>query len=158
MKKRCISCHKIKSLEDFHKHSEMKDGHLNKCKPCVRKYVSERVAVLSKDPTWLLKERERQRKKEAKRRNEGRVRKETPEEARKRTTKWRLKHAHKRKAHCLVNSALRNGALIAKPCHCGAKAQAHHDDYGKPLEVDWLCPKHHAERHVELRNKQLLIA
>lgn len=30
---------------------------------------------------------------------------------------------------------------------CGVKAEAHHEDYSKPLEVRWLCKKHHAEAH-----------
>lgn len=30
---------------------------------------------------------------------------------------------------------------------CGAKAQAHHTDYNKPLKVRMLCPKHHAQQH-----------
>ena len=24
---------------------------------------------------------------------------------------------------------------------------AHHEDYGRPLAVRWLCPAHHAEIH-----------
>jgi ribosomal protein S27AE len=39
--------------------------------------------------------------------------------------------------------------LIKQPCEvCGnLKAQAHHDDYSKPLQVRWLCQKHHTEHH-----------
>ncbi len=55
----------------------------------------------------------------------------------------------KKKASEAVNNAVRDGRLSKKPCEvCGdVKAQAHHDDYSKPLEVRWLCPKHHAEWH-----------
>ena len=39
------------------------------------------------------------------------------------------------------------------PCEvCGErKTHAHHDDYSKPLEVKWLCKKHHDEHHREER-------
>lgn len=39
--------------------------------------------------------------------------------------------------------------LERKPCEaCGAeRAEAHHDDYSKPLSVRWLCKRHHAEHH-----------
>lgn len=54
----------------------------------------------------------------------------------------------KRAAVNAVNNAIRDGRLVRQPCEaCGAKAQAHHDDYGKPLDVRWLCPTHHAEWH-----------
>lgn len=55
----------------------------------------------------------------------------------------------KRKAHAIVGNAIRDGRLLREPCEvCGTKdAQAHHDDYGKPLEVRWLCTTHHAEWH-----------
>jgi hypothetical protein len=47
-----------------------------------------------------------------------------------------------------VLTAKRNGTLKVQPCEkCGKKAQAHHDDYSKPLDVRWLCPVHHAEHH-----------
>ncbi len=54
----------------------------------------------------------------------------------------------KRAAHIAVGNALRDGKLKRQPCEvCGAVAQAHHDDYSKPLAVRWLCTKHHAEWH-----------
>lgn len=51
-----------------------------------------------------------------------------------------------------VEYALKSGKMTRKPCErCGAlNAQAHHDDYSRPLEVMWLCPKDHKERHREL--------
>jgi hypothetical protein len=49
----------------------------------------------------------------------------------------------------------RNAArtLDRKPCEiCGAeKADAHHDDYSKPLDVRWLCETHHSEHHRKFR-------
>lgn len=54
----------------------------------------------------------------------------------------------KRAAHIAAGNAIRDGKLIRHPCEvCGAKAQAHHDDYSKPLDVRWLCSTHHAEWH-----------
>jgi len=55
----------------------------------------------------------------------------------------------KRKAHIAVGNALRDGKLKPDNCEiCGnPKAQAHHDDYSKPLDVRWLCTTHHAEWH-----------
>ena len=55
----------------------------------------------------------------------------------------------KRRAHNLVEHALRDGRLIRNPCEvCGDQAtQAHHDDYSRPLDVRWLCTTHHAEWH-----------
>lgn len=51
-----------------------------------------------------------------------------------------------------VYSAVRNGTLVPLPCErCGdCVAEAHHDDYSKPLVISWFCKKHHIERHIEL--------
>ena len=55
----------------------------------------------------------------------------------------------KRAAHIATGNAIRDGRLVRQPCEvCGDKqAQAHHDDYSKPLDVRWLCTTHHAEWH-----------
>src|SRR3990167_3093473 len=48
------------------------------------------------------------------------------------------------RAYNAVANAKRSGKLIPEPCNaCGGKAEAHHNDYDKPLEVVWLCRKHH---------------
>lgn len=41
------------------------------------------------------------------------------------------------------------GHIKKLPCEvCGEeKVQGHHKDYNKPLEVVWLCKKHHAMEH-----------
>ena len=55
-----------------------------------------------------------------------------------------------RKCYMVVRTAKRAGRLITQqPCElCGkAFAHAHHDDYRKPLEVRWLCVKHHGTFH-----------
>lgn len=65
---------------------------------------------------------------------------------------YKKKYPDKIKAHQKVYRAVRSGKLKRSPCEiCGAKAQGHHEDYSKPLEVKWLCTLHHAERHKELR-------
>lgn len=57
-------------------------------------------------------------------------------------------------AHDAVSMCIKRGWLVQpKECqNCGQKGQriyAHHDDYGKPLEVKWLCSKCHQQRHKE---------
>jgi len=48
--------------------------------------------------------------------------------------------------------ALATGKLKRLPCRiCGDKqSNGHHVDYDEPLEVDWLCDKHHALEHSRL--------
>lgn len=55
----------------------------------------------------------------------------------------------KDKARRLAFRAIQSGVLTRQPCEvCGAeKVDAHHDDYGKPLDVRWLCRAHHGVVH-----------
>jgi len=42
---------------------------------------------------------------------------------------------------------------IAQECeipNCTEMGMRHHDDYTKPLDIKWLCDKHHGKRHAEL--------
>jgi hypothetical protein len=55
----------------------------------------------------------------------------------------------KRRARQQVKTAITAGRLVRQPCmSCGAvKVQAHHHDYTKPLEVEWLCTTCHGKKH-----------
>jgi len=61
-------------------------------------------------------------------------------------------HPEKSLAYDAVYYAKQTGRLEAQPCEvCGEtkNVHAHHDDYSKPLEVRWLCPKHHRALHLK---------
>ena len=62
---------------------------------------------------------------------------------------YKEKFPEKRKARTDVMVAKKQGILKQMPCQvCGnTKTEAHHDDYKKPLDVTWLCKKHHLEHH-----------
>ena len=66
--------------------------------------------------------------------------------------KWRSKN-NRGVAHGRVARALGRGILKKEVCQvCGeSNAQAHHDDYSRPLEVRWLCAKHHSAFHRDKR-------
>ena len=63
------------------------------------------------------------------------------------------------KARSILNHYLRDNHIEKKPCEiCGAKAEAHHDNYDKPLEIRWLCFRHHREWHKSHDNPELFQA
>jgi CRISPR/Cas system-associated protein Cas5 (RAMP superfamily) len=82
-------------------------------------------------------------------------------ETRMRANKWRIDNPDKRRLQYIkdyekervrriVRHAVRDGKIKKLPCeNCGAKkiVHAHHPDYSKPLQVQWLCPPHHMELH-----------
>ena len=139
--KECFKCHVVKPFTEFYKHSQMADGHLNKCKECTKNDVSSnRNQNLEKYRAY-----DRKRAKEP----------ERIKAASEITKAWREEDSRRVRAHNAVARAIRNGDLVRVPCiRCGEKKSvAHHEDYDKPLEVMWLCQPCHKQRHKELLNK-----
>lgn len=149
--KTCIHCHQSKPFTEFYKHAQMSDGYLGRCKTCHKSEIHKNYLRRMSDPEWREKELDRQREKAKRHRAEGR--KPDPEAEKRGKLKWLENNRHKKRANTAVGNAIRDKKLFRKPCEkCGDEnSEAHHDDYSKPLDVRWLCKKHHNEHHVEMR-------
>tara|TARA_R100001244_G_scaffold121574_5_gene91200 strand:+ start:214 stop:633 length:420 start_codon:yes stop_codon:yes gene_type:complete len=138
----------------------MADGRLGKCKDCNKNDSIADYRNKSQDVDWFLKERRRSREK-FHRLNYGN-KYPLEEGAKYKNSKRYLElHPERRSACGKVRRAILSGKLTKLPCEiCGVTApvQAHHDDYSKPLDVRWLCVKHHNEYHVKKREAELLEA
>jgi hypothetical protein len=62
---------------------------------------------------------------------------------------WRRANPSKYNAHLAVQRAVVAGDLEKFGCEvCGIQAvDAHHDQYDEPLQVRWLCRRHHTRLH-----------
>jgi ribosomal protein S27AE len=135
MSKVCFKCGEEKDISYFYAHSMMADGHLNKCKECCKIDIKQNRE--KKKEYYIRYDKERAL---------------TPERKalKKRVSKaYKENFPRKKKAHAMISNSIRDGKLFRKPCEeCGeARSHAHHDDYAKPLEVRWLCSKHHRDWH-----------
>lgn len=130
----CARCNRRKPIDMFYRQPKALDGHQGKCKSCTKKAVRARyVAAIDR-----IREYERERSKDPERKVKA------AEYLRQR----RARHPGKARARNAVSNALQRGLLARQPCaHCGTtmKVQAHHHDYRKPLDVEWLCFKCHRE-------------
>ncbi len=148
--KRCFKCGEVKALDEFYKHPRMGDGHLNKCKECTKKDVHGN----REENLEYYREYDRKRANQPERVDMRRKVNEEWRRSGKRAEylrKWLLEHPEVKKATTAVHNALRDSKLTKPNCcsECGIKTsdlEAHHPDYSKPLEIQWLCIKCHTDK------------
>lgn len=148
-KKQCTKCKKVLLVKFFYKNIGGIYGVMSRCKNC----DNRRHKVWRKNNPEKVREMsrlQRIRYPDKMRASVRKYAKEHPEVSRRGVRKWAEKNWNKISAHKKVYYALKVGKLKRKKCHCGKKAHAHHENYSKPLEVIWLCPIHHKERHMQL--------
>jgi hypothetical protein len=129
----CFKCGGEKSLDDFYSHPETSDGKLGKCKVCARRDVTKnRNSNIER-----VREYDRSRGSRMTADQVKRYRSENPE---------------KYKAHIYANNAVRDGKLFPPDkcegpgCESLGPFHKHHEDYSKPLDVEWYCPAcHHSK-------------
>ena len=128
--KKCFKCGEEQPLSEFYKHKQMADGHLNKCKACTKSDVKKH----REDNIEHFREYDKRR-----------GNRQSPEYLK----DYRKRYPNKVRAHRKVAYEVWAGNLSAKPCsNCGREdTHAHHSDYLKPLDIEWLCPVCHCQWH-----------
>ena len=117
--KKCFKCGRTLPLSEFYTHSQMGDGHLNKCRDCTR---ADAKRHRHENPQAIFETRMRSFEK-----------KPTHDRARK---VFEAALA----AGVLVNPGVCYG------CGCTSderRIEGHHHDYRRPLDVVWVCTPCH---------------
>jgi hypothetical protein len=160
--KKCTKCKQEKPLEDFSRDNRPgRGGRASQCKECVsaaqrtpqarrrarEKYAENPGQDRARALLWRENNPEKARAQWA--RSDAKNR----EAKRLRGRQWYAENPGLAAAHRTTTRAIASGRLIRQPCEeCGAteNIHAHHDDYDKPLEIRWLCAKHHMRLHAGL--------
>jgi hypothetical protein len=148
--KECSKCHIVKPYEDFYMDKSKKDKVKSECKKCCKEHdhrkhekYADRINAGRRD--YYEKHREERMKKSREYSNK-RYRKNVTE-----GTPYKP-DPFKEKARIIFHNAINSGVITRKTkCevskNCRGAIHAHHPDYSKPLDVRWLCKKHHMEHH-----------
>lgn len=150
--KRCRLCQEVKDLGSFTAHKATADRISSECRSCQRETSA----------AWRKKNVEHKRIQDAEYRSNPavierhrishlRYKAANPEVLKVNRDAWKQRNKHKIAAHTAIGNAVAAGKVTRLPCWCGnPKSEGHHEDYTKPLEVIWLCRKHHAEAHRKI--------
>jgi hypothetical protein len=158
--KTCFKCGVVKPRSEFYGHPRMADGLLGKCKECAKADVLANRANRAEHYRAFDRQRSDFEPRVALRRSVARSRRLDPAKRQadlKSRERWADRNFVKRRAHFIVARAIRSGRLQRPPgcSRCGGNCtpHAHHEDYYRPLEVEWLCGDCHGLRHREINEE-----
>jgi hypothetical protein len=168
--KTCIKCNQSKELELFPRYKNRKKewSYTNVCKACAKLHYKDKHYKEHRDE-YLDRSRKQKEEnheeyleylrnyyhenKEELRKKQNTYREQNQEKANERSRVYRQTQegSMKEKARDKIQKALRKGTLV-RPSYCEDCKQelfveAHHEDYSKPLDVQWLCKECHWKRH-----------
>lgn len=141
LQKRCSKCKIVKPVSEFSLNRRKKIGLQSWCKSCIRVVAVKYVRL----PSVIAHRKKYLKEWHAKH----------PGKAAQYQAAKRPEPKSRSKAREAFKSAKKYGKIKSLPCvKCGnPKSEGHHHDYSKPLDVTWLCRKHHAELHRLERDK-----
>ena len=150
-RKKCSKCGEVKHLSGYNKSSRSKNGRLSICRACQsranheyhKKHRHCRNVNRKKAAAW-----------------QGAYYRRHASEICASRQEHRSPHPERAKAVAAVEYALRRGRISKGVCEvhgaaCSDIAEAHHDDYTKPLTVRWLCRSAHMLLHADQRYEQM---
>jgi len=152
-KKTCTSCQKEKAVSQFNKDWRGKFGVVSKCKSCQLEYLRQyRKTPKGRevDAAWNASPAAKELKRAYRESEHGKA----TNAALKRQHRKEGRYVEEKRAYDAVYYAVKTGVLVRPDVcsRCGAsgkKIQAHHADYAKPLEVEWLCRVCHVQIHAD---------
>ncbi len=120
--KKCSRCKEVRPITDFWKNKTKNDGYNYVCRICYRDTDRKRYYKDVKQSRKAKNEMSR---------------------------KMAEKYPDRFRARRLLRYAVKIGSIEKFPCEVceKEKSEGHHDDYGKPLEVKWLCSMCHSDLH-----------
>lgn len=134
----CPTCKGIFTSDGFYPSKRAWNGITSQCRKCHMK--------------GSMETRDKENAKKLKRESMRRMRDTQPDKYKERDRAASKKRPKDMRyyARQLLNHALRKG-VVSKPERCSKcqeikKLTAHHNDYAKPLEVEWLCYECHGNR------------
>jgi len=165
----CNRCGQEKPSSEFYSHPKTKDGLHPYCIVCMKKYnreyykkhkkrIDKKVVNWRKENPDKVREWNRQYRerhpeeiRESRRKSQRKYGRNNKELLTERKREWRKENRDKNRARELLQYAIRKGMIIRPEIcsECGKKKKwidGHHEDYSKPLEVDWLCRRCHKKR------------
>ena len=155
----CRKCLHSKENAMFSKDKNSADGLQHNCKECVNKYMAEYYAANSERIRQRVRNH-RLENREAHKQMDRDKYKRKRDEILIRCKAYQAAHPEQVRAKRKLHVALHRGELtrpdICEKCgRTDAVIDAHHDDYGNPLDIAWLCRFCHRQLHAEPQQEVL---